>query len=370
MNESPPLIQLPEPGAAVLWVLGMLFAGLVLLAFLLDRRRRGRARRERLRGEWASFEDVMREREASPAEAKLLKDLVTRHAAESPLRAVTVRQEFDRLVEAAMARAASERNSDAFANLGAQLREIRRLLRLDRVPYGQQLHSTRELERGQHLTVVSAAEEGGKGSRMIIESVDEAYLYLERAAVADPAPALNVGDAVRCRLWRDDDARYTFGAKVAGLEEGGRWRLAHTGHIERVQAREDFRVRFNQPAAIAVLNAPVGDDTANLRARRPVTRIRGRITSLSAGGCALVLNQLVARQVMLRINLELEDGQPPLEAEARIIALAQLSGERQLVRTAFVGLDENARERIAKFVLHRQQHVTAAHSSAGGERDA
>ena len=370
MNDSLPLIQFPEPGAAVLWGLGILFAGLMLLAFVLERRRRGRGRRERLRSEWASFDDVMREREASPAETELLKGLVSRHAPDSPLRAVTVRQEFDRLVEAAMARATGERKSDAFETLGAQLREIRRMLRLDRVPYGQQLQSTRDLEPGQHLTVVGAADEGGRGWRMIIESVDEAYLYLERAAVADPAPSLNPGDGVRCRLWRDDDARYTFGTEVAARDEEGVWRLAHTSDVARVQAREHFRVRFNQPAAVAVLNAPVGDDLGNLRARRPVTRIRGRITSLSAGGCALVLNQLVARQVMLRVNLELEDGQPPLEAEARIIAVAQLSGERQLVRTEFVGLDEPARERIAKYVLHRQQHVSAAHGLAGSEHHA
>ena len=92
----------------------------------------------------------------------------------------------------------------------------------------------------------------------------------------------------------------------------------------------------------------------DVRSRPVVTRLRGRITSLSAGGCALVLQQAVARQVLLRIGIDLVGGEV-LECEAEIVSTAAISGGRYLVRVKFLDSTEEEREVIAKYVLKKQQ---------------
>jgi len=95
-----------------------------------------------------------------------------------------------------------------------------------------------------------------------------------------------------------------------------------------------------------------------------VTRMRGRITSLSAGGCAVVLKQPVARQVMLRLGIEMPGGKT-LETEADIVASSAISGGRYLLRLQFVGLSDEERDLIARYVLQKQQTRLAKHGQPG-----
>ena len=197
-----------------------------------------------------------------------------------------------------------------------------------------------------------------KWGRMMVDDVDEAYFYVSRHGKGgDELPGLKTGDAVKCRLWRDDDGRYIFCTSIAGAEDGPpAWIFHHTSQVTRNQAREHFRVRHDQPTVVGILDNAADVDLAK---QRIVTKLRGRVTSLSAGGCALVLQQSVPDHSPLRVQVETGEGEL-IGAEAKIVAVAPISGGRFLVRAAFAGLDDDRRDRIAKYVLHRQQQMIAA----------
>jgi len=198
----------------------------------------------------------------------------------------------------------------------------------------------------------------------MVEDVNEAFVYImvKDDAIKDP-PNLPAGSRIRCSLWRDEDARYTFVTTAATHNSPPHsWRLRHTRELERTQNREDFRVRHDQPIVAGVLNAPREDIEETPLATLPVvTRISGRITSLSAGGCAMVFSQPVARHVLLRIELDVP-GVPKRNVEIRIVTTATISGGRYLVRGRFLGLDDDMRDKIARYVLHKQQQRLAAQS--------
>ena len=124
--------------------------------------------------------------------------------------------------------------------------------------------------------------------------------------------------------------------------------------MKRKQARAHFRVHYDQSATVGILSAPPDGNTEDLSLRTEVTKLTGQITSLSAGGLALVIQQALPRQVFLRVSLNLPDTDP-IQVEAEIVGSAPISGDRHLVRAAYIGIDDDTRDTIARYVLKRQQ---------------
>jgi hypothetical protein len=107
---------------------------------------------------------------------------------------------------------------------------------------------------------------------------------------------------------------------------------------------------------LTIVNKPVDDeDVADLTSRPSVTKIRGRITNLSAGGFAAVVHQPVSKQVYLRTTLDLEESEP-LTVVSKIVAVLDMPAGRHLLRTQFVGLAPDDREKIVKHVTIKQQY--------------
>lgn len=361
MADSDSFIQFPMPSSGTLALVALGLFALIAAAIGTELYRRAARRKVKLADEWRFVEDIFEDKKLSDGECALVRSMIKRHAAANPLRAMTVRHEFDRCVEAAMIEADKQGADKRFAELGSQLRGIRIGLGLDYVPLGQQIYSTRELHEGQWMAVTRETESAPKWGRMMIDDVDEAYFYVSRHGKGgDELPDLKAGDAVKCRLWRDDDGRYIFSTSIAGAEDGpAAWIFHHTSHVTRTQAREHFRVRHDQPTTVGVLDAIADAADADLAKLRTASKMRGRVTSLSAGGCALVLQQSVPEHSLLRIQVETGEGEL-MGAEAKIVAVAPISGGRFLLRATFVGLDDDRRDRIAKYVLHRQQQMIAA----------
>jgi hypothetical protein len=302
--------------------------------------------------------EIIRERNFSEEEIKILLNLVKRRASLHALRAITTRHDYDRCVDEEMAALEKKNDPKEFERIDLLLRDIRGILGLDYVPFGQRIHPTREIHPGQSVTVAKANEATLKWIRITIDEGDEAYYtFSPRAKKGDSVPSIRAGDELRCRMWRDDDARYVFATEIISTESDPRsWRAKHTHDFKRVQARSHFRIRHDQTTTVSILNGPVDGNMENASGRHTVTKMRGRITSLSAGGCALVMQQPVSKQVLLRISLELS-AEEPLPLEARIVATSTISGGCHLVRATFVGLDDTWCDRVAKYALHRQQHA-------------
>lgn len=352
-------VNFPVPTSPTLVALALGFAGLFVLAVIIDSRRRQGLHKLRKLSEWKAVADIVAARDISTDEAELLDQVVRKHHPNHPLKAITLRHDFEACVEAEMSQLKKSGDKKAFEERGAGLRDLRCQLGLDYIPIGQRISSSRDLGSGQWMSV-SRAEEGNQPwFRMMVETVDEAYLYVSRHG-KDAAPTFREGETIRCRLWRDEDARYIFTTKVVVFDDPPpAWRLEHVSDMQRVQTRAHFRVRHDQTTMVGLINAPVDGDLSNIGKRRIVTKFRGRITSLSAGGCALVLQQSVSKQILLRIGIELPR-EDPIEVEAEVVAVSAISGGRHLIRTHFVAVDDARRDKVAKYVLLRQQHMIQA----------
>jgi c-di-GMP-binding flagellar brake protein YcgR len=365
VDETQPLVQFPEPSPLTLYLLAVALIAAVVAAAMIEVVRRRRGHRRRIQREWDAVQAIFDERRIDGDDAALLTELIRRNARREPLHAVTTREGFEAMVEAELGEppGVESRSSE---DLGIRLRGLRRELGLDYVPVGHAIRSTRELHEGQWITMSRAQADPPQWLRVMVEDVNESYFYvmLKDAAGVNQAD-LSAGTAVRCTLWRDEDARYSFATSIAAY--GGStptWRLRHTAALDRTQTRADFRVRHDQAVVAGVLNAPREADSGDLKARPIVTRISGRVTSLSAGGCALVFKQAIARHVLLRIALEIP-GSNSVDTELAIVSTAAISGGRYLVRGRFLGLSEETRDKIARYVLHKQQRRLAAQSAKG-----
>ena len=362
MPEQDRLIDFPSGDQSTIIVAMAVLLALLLIAILWEVVRRHMDRTRRKRVEWQMVKEIADEKDLDASEWQLLCGLIRTFHPRAPLRVVTVRQEFSDCVDAAMR--ALEQRPGEYDEMGMRLRSLREHLGLDYVPFGQRIDSTRELYGGQQLWAASAEGDRGEGRWLQVSSVDEARFFARPTPGQETSEAWEVGKTYRFRMWREDDARYVFSARLASIEEGPRvLGFRHGMELERLQSRADYRVRYDQETLVCVIDAPIDLEGADLKSRTPVTRHRGRFTSLSAGGCAVIIPQLVPRKAYLRVCIELPDADP-IEGHVRVVATSAISGGRQLVRGAFVDLDEGQRDDIARYVLHRQQPLMAPAENA------
>ncbi len=360
MEDETGLIPVPIlSNSAIMWS-AVLFLGLLISAISLEMLRQSIAQRRRIRGFWRSAEDIAKDKDLSDREWRELRTLIRHRAPKDPLRIIAERFPFDTAIGEELGELLRQGKKERYKELGVILRDVRGRLAHDYIPLGQRIHSTRELFNNQRIWIADAAESPLNWVEMKTLAVDEAFLTLGRADGSTESPALRPGTVVHSRMWRDDDARYLFDLKCDGAHPDlPGLNFLHDSGLERVQARQYFRVRHDQTADLGVINQPVDgatdDEEMDLLSRKVVTKIRGRITNVSAGGFAAVVHQPVSKQVFLKATLDLEESEP-LTVIAKIIAIIDMAAGRHLLRTQFVGLGSDDREKVAKHVTIKQQH--------------
>lgn len=363
-EESVGLVDWNSPSSQTLiWVVVACLA-LLIGALVLEMFRQRRQRQVRTAVAWKTVESIAKEKGCSAEELRTLIAIVQRWAPGDPLRAVTTRQEFDQCVEKEMETIAREGDETRLEKVGTLLRDVRSRLALDFVPLGLRIHSTRELYQDQEVWFTREADKPPQWVRGFIALSNEAAFHVSpRETLAPGEPALQPGMKCRFRLFRDEDARYAFSTEYVRREkEPIELVFHHTSNLERIQAREHYRVRHEQVTNVGVMNAPLDSHSPN-RDRRIVTRLRGQITNVSAGGFAVIVPQAIPAQVLIRVTLELDlEPAEPFDVDARIVGTTQLPGGRYLIRAAFFEEDAEKRELIAKYVVHRQQ----PHHDPGG----
>ena len=345
-------LAFPEASQHVLLWLGVILCLLVLVAVLIELVRRRIRRQQLIEIEWDTIRRIIHEKEFSKQEGDLLTHLIRRHAPDSPLQVVTARRDFDRCVEAEMKALRNAGNDDRFREAGIILREIRIRLELDYAPFGQRIHSSRELHPPQEVWLAPASSGKVQWIRTSVLAVDEAYLHV--AARGDRSARLPARGEIRCHFWREDDARYDFRTTIAHTEGAPpTWSLFHVDDLRRIQAREYYRIHYSQETNIGVLSAFM-DSAEDVGHRRVVTRMRGNVTSLSAGGLAAVTQHPCQAQTLVRVAIELPN-ETPFETEMNTVAVQPIGGGRYLIRGAFVNISDEKREAIAHFVMRYQQ---------------
>lgn len=342
-------------------------AVLLSLAVVVEWIRQWRGRRARVVNMWEAVNKIAKEKELTAEEQSVLNDLLRRWSPGEPHRAATVHQYFDECVDEEMAALRSKGDAAEFERVGTVLRDIRMRLALDMVPIGQRIFSTRQLYSPQEVWFVDAKESPPRWKRGLVQCVNEAYFNVGMAVDVEP-PKYAEGAAVRFRLYRDDDARYTFTARFVRRESGPiGLTFAHTAELDRIQSREHYRVRHEQATNVGVMDGPVDGEVSETSApRRVITRLRGKIVNISAGGLAVVVPQPVPSQVMLRVTVDLPlERTHSFDVDARIVAMNPLPAGRYLIRAAYVSIDDEHREAVAKYVMHKQQQYIEMAGQAG-----
>lgn len=350
------LVQFPVPSTGTLIALGILATITAMGLWFYQRYRQHERTGIRLAHETRLMKQRIAGLKLSDEDAAYLEKLVLKHFKSTPLNAVSSREPFNHLVNEEMNAILARGDMDKYESKGILLRDIRTALRLDQVPIGHRVHSTREIHPGLWIYVSPIDVDKSDWLRMMVQEVDEGYFYIS-ADSKGPMPAFHDNETVRCRFWLDEDGRYIFESPI--VKRSGthaQWRLNHTTKLKRTQNRAYFRIRYNHDTSVGLVTAPADLDSETLKKRKPISKIRGKITSLSAGGLAVVMPQPVSDRMVLRIELPIERGDP-ISTHIKIISASTISGGRTLLRGCFIGIDDADRDHLAKFILHKQQQA-------------
>ncbi|MBI2426011.1 MAG: hypothetical protein HYV27_24515 [Candidatus Hydrogenedentes bacterium] len=340
----------------------MIYAMIVILTFLggafaLEIFRRWRDSRLRLDAEWRAVRQIVAEKELSPEEWGLLERLLRQYGASEPYPCVTLRSHFDACVDRCLQAILSSNDAKNLERHGARLRDIRVRLGLDYVPFGQRIHSTRDLYADQLLWAAPADQAHGEWFRAHVAHLDEAHFFVSSQA-QEALPVLKPNQVVRFRLWREEDARYVFSAVLVRVEKAPfSWMFRHSTDLKRMQSRGYFRIPFDQSTSFGIVTGSVDGDASGIMNRPVMTQVRGRVTSLSGGGFAAVVNSAVPKQVFLRWELELASDQPAIPVFAQLVSSQAISGGRYLIRGSFVAIDDEDRDQIAQYVMRKQRFM-------------
>lgn len=353
-------VDFPVGDANTLLLAAVVIVTLLGSAILIEVLRQRRRRKMIVSAEWRQVDEILREKKLSAEQRAQLTELIQRWTPRHPLRTATLRSEFDHCIRQEMARLERAGGADAKDAAGHTLRDIRQALGLDYIPIGQPIHSTRELYEGQQLWMAPDVSGAPRWFQATVSAVDEARFFVTpRGGSAGPAGALSPGNALRCRMWREEDARYVFTVRLQGFDENPlTLHFRHANDMKRLQSRAHFRVHHAQATSVGVFRLAVNDDLRNLNQRPIDLRLRGQISNISEGGLALILQRPLPVDNALRITIELP-GDKPFTAFARIVATHDMPGGRYLIRCAFIGLSDEHRARIGHFVMHRQQQQHA-----------
>lgn len=358
MPEGSPYYVWPVADEQTLVWIMLFLIGIFVGAVCLELYRRRRDKSLRLRAEWRGAREFCDERDLLTEDWTLLRAMLQQYAADHPFAAVTKRTKFDECLEHYFKAIALVEKEDAVIERGIRLRHIRVQLGLDYVPLGQRIHTTRSLKLKQRLSV-SNADGAPDWQQFVITDMNEATFRISFAGPGGP-PAVAPGSHLKCRLWRDEDARYLFDVILLNVDpEKGGWEVWHADTITRNQSRAYFRLRMEQSVEVSILDASLKEDYKGIYDREAVTQVRGRLTSLSGGGLAIAFQQPIPKQVLLRFAISIPSLGGALRVIVRPIASQSLAGGQCQLRGMFVNMDEETREAITRYIFSKQKLLSS-----------
>jgi len=244
------------------------FAGLVIVALVIQMLMRGIRRRRRLVENWREFGARMDRWELDAPSRALLRELARRECPQTPVTLLEQIEVFERAVHRYLKPicAAGGQRAEKAARAVAEARRKLGFVGTE----GPVYYSTRELRQGQQLQL---APRGGSEFWGTVAEQSEASLHVKPSA---PLPADVAGQTVEVVFFEGNRA-YSFEARVLRLDaSASECVLEHVLDVRSAGAREFHRVDVGK--SIAFRAAWEDED---------VERI-GVLRDLSAGGLALV----------------------------------------------------------------------------------
>jgi len=349
----------------------------VVVAFILaylffDRRTRQRILEER----WELFRRMCRDRALSKEEVTHLRELQQQAVPDRPHLLVTSLNFFDGAVEAELQRIESGgRPFEERLQLANAYINIREKLFFGEAMAKTRIHSTLDLEPGQHLRIELAGKPGTFESQVL--TVSDSSLTISIPTQKGVPTQLVRGDKLVAYLAVKNDGGYRFETGVASLREG-RAAAAHLWHTERLERHQlrnwmrmsmevevrFYRIRFPEPATPGDGTPPPIPPEKYGMARHEQL-FTGLIRDFSLGGVCLRSEAEFRRGQYAGVLIPIfgDDGDDPteeLEILGRVVGATPLETVRNRlynIHVEFVPLDEVTRSLLLANMFQLQRKL-------------
>ncbi|MGC8737218.1 MAG: PilZ domain-containing protein [Candidatus Hydrogenedens sp.] len=350
----------------LLWSITFLFLALLVVSFIIGIYKKKKEEKKRILRDWERVRYILKEKELNEKEIKLLEEIIHKYDAQNPLGVTTFRQHFVRCVYKYIINARKYLDFEELDEVGEILREISIRLGHDYIPYGQRIYTTVELYQNQPLWMSPQGENPSLWRKGNVVDINGAFFRVAPYTPQDRLP-INLGQYISFKMWREDDARYQFSTVLRKIElDPEVYVFDHAFSLERFQSRAYFRVRLDKPIEADVVTIDKKYDLNQISAEDVSCKIifstRARIVNLSAGGSAILIDRDIEEGLFLRILLDMEDDKEPkfITLYMRIINKVNVALGRYIYRGAFMGLTDENRDRLAKYVFRQQPPVSSA----------
>jgi c-di-GMP-binding flagellar brake protein YcgR len=280
----------------ILYVLLGILPTLGILALILSRQHRDPAAAT----SWMQFRSQGRAAGFSFAELGRLKAIVEQSGQMNPLSLFQSAELLDYCIRfLAQTTQASGDDKPAQQNFIARLYECRK--KIEAGGQKQGLASSREIEEGQNLRVVS---DSVIYRSQVIKNTDQ-YILATRPVNPELRSApVWLGRKISVYFWKEEDAGYVFDCQVLGeafVRGIAALRISHSNTLFRTQKRRSLRVKTHKLTYLYILN-----DTAPSATLETKPGLKCFVEDISDTGCAVTIGGKAGKGLRVKLQLELD----------------------------------------------------------------
>ncbi len=337
-----------------------------MISFIIGILKKRKEEQKRILRDWEKIHSILTDKGFDEKEIEILEELIHQYEPRNPLGVVTSRPHFNRCLKKYITDIRKRLNFEELDERGKAIKEIIIRLGHDYTPYGQRIYSTVDLYPNQPVWIYPKDKPSALGRKGAVIDINGAFFRVAPFTEQDRLPA-NVGDYFLFKIWREEDGRYQFLSKLQKIESDPEvYVFDHTFSLERFQSRAYFRARLDKPIEVDVIRTEGNYDLNQINIEEVPYHIqfstRARIVNMSAGGIALLMEKDIDERLFLRILLNPEDEKKPeyIPLCVRTVDKTNVSGGRYMYRGTFIGVTDENRDRIAKYVFRQQLPISKA----------
>jgi len=281
---------------------------------------------------WYEFYSRGRKEGFSFKEIKFLKEIAVQNKLEKPQSIFWSTRQLDRCLKPAIQKINADEKMEPAEKSAIihKLLQLRKKAELNLPKYKKRIKDTTALLPRQRLAV--REQTYGSFVSWVVE-INRKYLVVTMPSGQKGWQSLNwSGKKMEIYFWRQDDAGYTFEAKVVEQithDEYPLLYLTHSNNLKRMQKRKSIRVETNFPARFyPVSYSKVGGVNKAFVSKRFYT---ARIVDLSETGCCMLAGTMLKKNDRLKIDFH-------ITTEKRILALGLI-----------VNMSKTADERVKRY---------------------
>jgi len=231
------------------------------------------------------------------------------------------------------------------------IKSMRKKLGFDKIPPFMPLISTKDIELFQTGTLIFE----NRIFPVALYDKDEKFMYWYVIDKKPPFP-FKVGDTVKIRFIREDDAVYIIESKIQDMyEEDGKFiiKLPHTFKLLQIQRRRDFRLKINLP-----LELFVKDIHGNQ------VKMKLETTDISIDGVGFCIPIIESKDLRMGIGTEIKLKITFEDREIETVAIIKNireTGKKLCYGAEFKDMHTEDKNYLIKFVQGEQQKLLKAY---------